>query len=134
VLASLRGLDPRLMLSEAEVRRLAPGVVKWLERGVRPHEVAAALADRLPALIERRPARILAYRLEALLPPAVEAPTPGVQGVVVLPMQTCDGCERAFRAAEPRLCAECRAGTARAGAAVTVGGAAGEWAELGRAV
>ncbi|GAA0698216.1 helix-turn-helix domain-containing protein [Kitasatospora atroaurantiaca] len=102
VLSSLRSRDPRLLLSEHEIAQLAPAVTEWLARGIEPHQLATTLTTGLPTHIERRPARLLAYRLAALLPPT--APDP----VVVVPLQTCDGCERAFRAPEPSLCHDCR--------------------------
>jgi len=110
VLSSLRSRDPRLLLSEREIAQLAPAVTEWLARGIEPHQLAATLTTGLPAHIERRPARLLAYRLAALLPPA--AP----DRAVVVPLQTCDGCERAFRAPEPALCHDCRTAATPPGA------------------
>ena len=48
VLASLRHRDPRLLLSEREVTKLAPAVTDWLERGAAPQAVVTTLTDRLP--------------------------------------------------------------------------------------
>ncbi|GAA3224880.1 hypothetical protein GCM10020256_34060 [Streptomyces thermocoprophilus] len=52
-----------------------------------------------------RPAAILAYRLrETPLP----EPPPAERAVRPAPLQTCDGCDRAFRSYEPGLCGGCR--------------------------
>ncbi|MFC9227324.1 hypothetical protein ACFT8W_42480 [Streptomyces hygroscopicus] len=106
VLGSLCHRDRRLVLSERETATLAPAVAEWLDRGVGPYEIAEALTSGLPARIDRRPARLLAYRLAALRPPAPAAPTPGPRPV---PLQNCDGCDRAFRAPRPGRCRDCRA-------------------------
>jgi hypothetical protein len=119
VLAALRGRDPRLILSEREVAELAPAVTVWLERGVPPHRITEALTVGLPAHFTARPVRLLAFRLAgapAAVPGPTPAPTPaavpgpvGEPGApVVLPFQTCDGCDRAFRAAAPGSCRDCR--------------------------
>ncbi|WP_327383856.1 helix-turn-helix domain-containing protein [Streptomyces sp. NBC_01207] len=68
LLAGLRRYDPRLLLSERDVRQLAPDVSIWLERGITPEVVARALSADLPEPM-RRPASVLAYRLAAMLPP-----------------------------------------------------------------
>ncbi|MFK4271555.1 hypothetical protein [Streptomyces milbemycinicus] len=106
VLASLRHRDVRLVLSERETAALAPAVAEWLDRGVGPYEIAETLTAGLPAHITRRPARLLAYRLAALRPPA-RVPEAAAQPVV--PLQNCDGCDRAFRAPRPGRCRDCRA-------------------------
>ncbi|MCT4356547.1 helix-turn-helix domain-containing protein [Streptomyces sp. Je 1-79] len=104
LLAGLRQREPRLLLSESDVRRLAPEVQRWLERDVTPAAVARTLAGALPTGTIRWPARLLAHRLREWLPPelppAPEAPT-------ILPLQNCDRCDRAFRGAEEGLCADC---------------------------
>ncbi|WFB09356.1 helix-turn-helix domain-containing protein [Streptomyces sp. LX-29] len=108
LLAGLRLLEPRLVLSERDVRELVPAVCRWLERGVGGDQVARTLTGTLPAGAIRRPARLLAHRLAEWLPPVVpelreqRAARPD-------PFQTCDGCERAFRAPAPGLCRDCRA-------------------------
>ncbi|WP_238419233.1 hypothetical protein [Streptomyces taklimakanensis] len=107
LLASLRAVDPRLILSETEAARLAPDVTRWLAAGVAPARLTETLTAGLPDRLVARPARILAFRLgEPPLPAPVQAPPPAKP--VVLPFQTCDGCERAFRAAAPGLCRDCR--------------------------
>ncbi|WP_407700066.1 helix-turn-helix domain-containing protein [Streptomyces liliifuscus] len=68
VLAVLRNHDPRLHLSEQDVRRLAPAVATWLERGVAPDDVSRTLAAGMPQDGVRHPAGFLAHRLTALLP------------------------------------------------------------------
>ncbi|WP_234432488.1 helix-turn-helix domain-containing protein [Streptomyces sp. NRRL S-378] len=109
LLAGLRRRDPRLLLAERDVRRLAPHVSTWLERGVDPEAVARVLSAGLPEDL-RRPASVLAYRLTALLPPhlppapaAPEARPPARPD----PLQNCDGCDRAFRAPTPGRCRSC---------------------------
>ncbi|MEU0841291.1 hypothetical protein ABZ370_17725 [Streptomyces sp. NPDC005962] len=105
VLGSLRHRDRRLVLSERETATLAPAVAEWLDRGVGPHEIAEALTSGLPNPIDRRPARLLAYRLAALRPPVpADAPTP----TRPIPFQDCDGCDRPLRAPRPGRCRDCR--------------------------
>lgn len=110
VLASLRRVDPRLVLSEREAVRLAPAVTAWLAAGVTPAQITAHLTARLPDHFLTRPAGILAFRLrETPLPAPPPAPLPPTPDrPAVLPFQTCDGCERAFRAAQPGHCRDCR--------------------------
>ncbi|MFJ2764728.1 hypothetical protein [Streptomyces prasinus] len=111
VLASLRRVDPRLLLSEREAARLAPAVRQWLAAGVAPSRITAHLTTRLPDHLLARPAAILAFRLrETPLPAPPPAPLPSFpERPVLLPFQTCDGCERAFRAPEPgQRCRDCR--------------------------
>ncbi|WP_031506214.1 hypothetical protein [Streptomyces megasporus] len=107
LLASLRTVDPRLLLSGAEVARLAPAVARWLAAGVEPALITETLTSRLPDRLWTRPSGILAFRL-AEPPLPVPAPPPPPAKPAVLPFQTCDGCERAFRAATPGLCRDCR--------------------------
>lgn len=104
ILASLRIVDRRLLLSRREVDQLAPAVTQWLAQGVSPEEITGHLTARLPDPLRARPARILGYRLRELPPPLpARATAPSV-----LPWQTCDGgCERAFRAADPGRCRDC---------------------------
>ncbi|PPS69434.1 MULTISPECIES: hypothetical protein [Streptomyces] len=110
VLTALRRVDPRLVLSAQEAARLAPAVAEWLEAGVGPREITELLTVRLPDRFRTRPASVLAFRLrETPLPVPPPAPLPPDVGrPVVLPFQTCDGCERAFRAEEPGHCRSCR--------------------------
>ncbi|MFH8881492.1 hypothetical protein [Streptomyces californicus] len=100
LLARLHVTAPRFVLSEADVERLAPAVAAWLERGVRPDAVQAALTDDPPVPL-RHPAKLLRHRLIALLPPALPTVAP------VVPLQNCDGCDRAFRSAVPGECRGC---------------------------
>ncbi|MFD7104164.1 hypothetical protein [Streptomyces celluloflavus] len=113
LLAELRRADPRLLLSVRDVHRLAPAVAAWLERGADPDAVRHTLTTGLPAPL-RHPAALLAHRLTALLPPrlpdAPAAPTTGHPH----PFQTCDTCDRAFRAPAPGHCRDCREAAGRA--------------------
>ncbi|WP_324610537.1 helix-turn-helix domain-containing protein [Streptomyces sp. H036] len=109
LLAGLRRHDPRLLLAERDVRRLAPSVSAWLERGVDPDAVGRILSSGLPEDM-RRPASVLAYRLTALLPPHLPpAPPPSAARRPRRPdpLQNCDGCDRAFRAPAPGRCGDC---------------------------
>ncbi|MFE2331000.1 hypothetical protein [Streptomyces coelicoflavus] len=110
VLTALRRVDPRLVLSAREAARLAPAVTEWLAAGVGAHEITELLTVRLPDRFRARPASFLAFRLrETPLPvPPLSPLPPTVERPAVLPFQTCDGCERAFRAQEPGRCRSCR--------------------------
>ncbi|MGA5133060.1 helix-turn-helix domain-containing protein [Streptomyces olivoreticuli] len=111
LLAGLRRRDPRLILSERDVRLLAPAVRAWLDRGVGSVQLTRTLSGELPIGVIPRPAGLLGYRLKEWLPPALPtqplepAPEPPRRP---LPFRTCDGCERAFRSAEPGRCRDCR--------------------------
>ncbi|MFF4786209.1 hypothetical protein ACFY3E_33415 [Streptomyces griseorubiginosus] len=110
VLTGLRRVDPRLILSARETARLAPAVAQWLAAGLLPTHITDHLTARLPDYFLTRPVGILAYRLkETPLPVptrSVDLPT----RPMVAPLRNCDGCERAFRSAEPGRCRDCRAG------------------------
>ncbi|WP_406304709.1 helix-turn-helix domain-containing protein [Streptomyces sp. NBC_00885] len=111
LLAGLRRDDPRLLLGEHDVRRLAPAVAAWLERNAHPDAVRHALTADLPDRL-KQPAGLLAHRLTALLPPPLPAtPTPARPRD---PLQNCDRCDRAFRAPEPGRCRDCRTDLAEA--------------------
>lgn len=107
ILASLRIVDRRLILSPREVAELAPAVARWLAQGVAAEQVTELLTVRLPDRLRTRAARILAYRLSEPLMPVPALPAVP-ERPDTLPWQTCDGgCERAFRAAEPGCCRDC---------------------------
>ncbi|MFF3212517.1 helix-turn-helix domain-containing protein [Streptomyces sp. NPDC002886] len=112
VLAGLRRRDPRLLLSERDVARLAPAVSAWLERGVEPGGIERALSAGLPEPL-RNAASVLDYRLRALLPPPLPPVRPAASASAAGdrrrpdPLQNCDGCDRAFRAPEPGRCRTC---------------------------
>lgn len=115
LLASLRLRDPRLLLSEQDVRRLVPGVCAWLDRGIGPEQVTRTLSGSLPLGGIQRPARLIAYRLTEWLPPVLPSlPVAPVRPPRIPaptrpdPLRTCDGCERAFRSAAPGKCRDCR--------------------------
>ncbi|MFD7994043.1 helix-turn-helix domain-containing protein [Streptomyces mexicanus] len=125
LLAGLRRTDDRLILSHRDVDRLAPAVTAWLDNGVSAAVVHHVLTDGLPVDL-RNPAKLIAYRLDALLPvplPARPTPapmTPGEPSAVRRPdpLQNCDGCDRAFRAPQPGRCRACRADGAVPGVSV----------------
>ncbi|WP_406515769.1 helix-turn-helix domain-containing protein [Streptomyces sp. NBC_00873] len=107
LLADLRRHDPRLLLSEDDIRRLTPAVAAWLERDAHPDAVRRTLVADLPEPL-KYPAGLLARRLAVLLPPALPA-APAREAVRRPdPLQNCDGCDRAFRAPEPGECCDCR--------------------------
>ncbi|MFD7553354.1 helix-turn-helix domain-containing protein [Streptomyces sp. NPDC059835] len=111
LLARLRLRDPRLLLSERDVARLAPGVTTWLERGITPAAVSGTLAGCLPLEPIRSPAALLAHRLKVLRPPVLRAQPingPRTADLQVHPLQTCNGCDLAFRSPTPGNCANCR--------------------------
>ncbi|MFH8764744.1 hypothetical protein [Streptomyces althioticus] len=111
VLASLRHVDPRLVLSGREAVRLAPAVTAWLAAGVTPAQLTRTLTTGLPDRFLTRPAGLLAFRLRETPLSAPPPPEP-VARPAVPPLQTCDGCDRAFRAPAPGHCRDCRsAGT-----------------------
>ncbi|MEU6879217.1 helix-turn-helix domain-containing protein [Streptomyces sp. NPDC046712] len=107
LLAGLRQREPRLLLSENDVRRLAPDVQRWLERDITPAAVTRTLTSALPAGTIRWPARLLAHRLREWLPPQLP---PAPPAPTLLPLQNCDRCDRAFRGADGELCGGCRTG------------------------
>ncbi|MFC9261580.1 helix-turn-helix domain-containing protein [Streptomyces hydrogenans] len=111
LLCGLRAHAPRLLLSERDVRRLAPGVTAWLERGAQPDAVRRTLCADLPHDLAY-PAGLLAHRLAALMPPPLPAApaAPAAAG----PLQNCDDCDRAYRAPEPGRCRGCEAAAAEA--------------------
>ncbi|MFD9426982.1 MULTISPECIES: hypothetical protein [unclassified Streptomyces] len=117
LLSDLRRHAPQFVLSESDVRHLVPGVAAWLEREAHPDTIRHALTDDPPQPL-RQPAKLLRHRLTALLPP----PLPGaldlapVRRAPAVPLQTCDGCERAFRSPVPGHCRGCRAEHARSAA------------------
>ncbi|MFJ7206460.1 helix-turn-helix domain-containing protein [Streptomyces sp. NPDC098789] len=106
VLVGLRGVDPRLLLGERDVERLAPAVEAWLERGASPDAVTAALTLHLPPR-PRNPAGLIAYRLTTQIPPERVAGSDRAPMPPVLPMQTCERCDLAYRGAEPGCCKGC---------------------------
>ncbi|MDK1475299.1 helix-turn-helix domain-containing protein [Streptomyces sp. 549] len=108
LLGELHRHEPRLLLAEREVRRLAPAVAAWLERGASPDVVRRALANGLPEPLHH-PAGLVAHRLTALLPQQLHAPPQAVPAPAPPPLRNCGGCDRAFRApASVRRCRECR--------------------------
>ncbi|MEV0223056.1 hypothetical protein [Streptomyces sp. NPDC050704] len=110
VLAALRRVDPRLVLSAQEAARLAPAVTRWLAAGLLPTQVTDHLTARLPDSLLVRPAGILAYRLKETPLPLPEPAGSAESSVrpAVVPLRNCDGCDRGFRAAEPGRCRDCR--------------------------
>ncbi|MEU1187650.1 hypothetical protein [Streptomyces sp. NPDC005859] len=111
VLAALRRVDPRLVLSPREAARLAPAVTRWLAAGLLPTQITDHLTARLPDRFLTRPAGILAYRLKETplsVPVMARSAEPLVRPAVV-PLRNCDGCDRGFRTTEPGRCRDCRA-------------------------
>ncbi|WP_406740017.1 helix-turn-helix domain-containing protein [Streptomyces atratus] len=108
LLADLRRHEPRLLLGEADIHRLAPAVAAWFERDAHPDAVRRTLVADLPGSLTR-PAGLIAHRLTTLLPPPLPTAVPAEEPAPRHdPLQNCDGCDRAFRAPEPGHCRECR--------------------------
>ncbi|MFF1922373.1 helix-turn-helix domain-containing protein, partial [Streptomyces sp. NPDC058221] len=110
LLADLRRHAPELTLSEGDIRTLTPGVATWLERDAHPDTIRHALTADLPVPL-KHPAKLLRHRITTRIP----APLPGTTDLtaprrktVVIPLQNCETCERAFRATEPGHCRDCR--------------------------
>ncbi len=98
------------MLSEADIERLTPATATWLERDAHPDTIRRALTTDLPQPV-KYPAKFVRHRLTVLLPPPLpgtEELAPARPRTVVIPLQTCEGCERAFRSRTPSLCRDCR--------------------------
>ncbi|MEV7520733.1 helix-turn-helix domain-containing protein [Streptomyces sp. NPDC091371] len=115
LLARLRLRDPRLVLSERDTVRLAPAAAVWLERGLVPSAVAAALTNRLPLTPIHSPAALLAHRLRELVPPRLPDSRAGAAAPpdrTILPLRACEGCGRGIRSATPAHCADCASGAA----------------------
>ncbi|WP_328495892.1 helix-turn-helix domain-containing protein [Streptomyces sp. NBC_00414] len=111
LLAGLHRYDPRLLLPERVVERLAPAVTAWLERGAAPEAVRRTLTAGLPEGTLRHPAGLLAHRLAELLPPPLPATATATTAPPThpLPLQNCDGCDRAFRSPDPgHRCRDCQ--------------------------
>ncbi|MEV6735713.1 helix-turn-helix domain-containing protein [Streptomyces sp. NPDC051104] len=108
LLADLRRHDSRLFLSARDTAHLAPGVAAWLERDVSTAAVRRALTADLPPEGLHRPAALLAHRLAEQLPLPPPFREPAAPPPVRHPLQTCDACDRAFRAPEPGRCRDCR--------------------------
>ncbi|MFJ5737797.1 hypothetical protein [Streptomyces microflavus] len=111
LLSDLRHHSPQFTLSEDDVRELVPGVAAWLERDAHPDTIRHTLTINAPEPVNY-PYQFVKHRLTVLLPP----PLPGAHDLTppparrnpVTPFQTCDGCERAFRAPTPGHCRDCR--------------------------
>ncbi|MFZ4274528.1 hypothetical protein ACOZFM_17635 [Streptomyces arboris] len=121
LLSDLRRHAPQLVLSENDIRQLTPAVAAWFEREAHPNTIRHTLTNDLPQPL-RHPAKLLRHRLTVLLPPPLPDPhelaAPARPRIAVTPFQTCDGCERAFRAPTPGRCRDCRTehGTTQAAA------------------
>ncbi|WP_225101544.1 helix-turn-helix domain-containing protein [Streptomyces sp. CoH27] len=120
LLASLRRTDNRLTLSQRQVNQLAPAVEAWFAGGATAAVVHRVLTADLPVDM-RHPAGVLACRLSELLPsplparPSAAAAHTEITRHRTHPFQTCDGCERAFRAPHPGRCRDCRTDPLAAG-------------------
>lgn len=109
LLSGLRAVDPRLLLSEADVGGLVPAVEQWLARGVPPAQITRTVTAGLPHDPIRWPARFLAHRLAVLLPPSLCPLPAGPVPPRLAPLENCDGCDHAFRTHRPgEKCPGCR--------------------------
>ncbi|MFI6652080.1 helix-turn-helix domain-containing protein [Streptomyces sp. NPDC050529] len=102
LLVGLQNQDPELRLTEEQINFLAPGVAAWFERDASPAAVRKALTEDLPRPV-RFPAQLLRHRLTVSLPSGRSLPA----AYRPVPMQNCDGCDRAFRASAPGRCDDC---------------------------
>ena len=110
LLARLRRIDDRLVLSLRDVDRLADAAVPWLDCGLSSTGVLRTLTANLPTDI-RNPAALIAHRLHELLPPPLppRGPVPpDAPPSRPYPFQTCPGCDRVFRSPAPGRCRDCR--------------------------
>ncbi|MEV7593029.1 hypothetical protein AB0O42_22455 [Streptomyces sp. NPDC089922] len=110
LLARLRTVDARLILSVRDVQRLTPAVEEWLARHATPEQITRTLTANLPPspIPIHHPPRFLEHRLTTLLPPPLPMSAPEPQRPRPAPLITCDKCERAFRSHVPdALCADC---------------------------
>ncbi|MFD7718172.1 helix-turn-helix domain-containing protein [Streptomyces sp. NPDC059814] len=110
LLADLRRHVPQLGLTRGDITTLAPGIATWLERDTHPDTIRHALTSDLPAPV-KHPAKLLRHRITTLLPPPLPGTadlTPPRRRTVVIPLQNCHTCERAFRAPHPGHCRDCR--------------------------
>ncbi|WP_448701334.1 hypothetical protein [Streptomyces avidinii] len=113
LLARLRTVDARLILSVRDVQRLTPAVEEWLARHASPEQITRTLTANLPPapVPIHHPPRFLEHRLTTLLPPPLPVSAPEPQRPRPAPLITCDECERAFRSHVPdALCADCGPG------------------------
>ncbi|GGV89513.1 DNA-binding protein [Streptomyces gelaticus] len=101
LLTDLHRHSAAITLTEKDIVLLAPAAATWFERGATAAVLRKALTDDLPQPL-KRPAKLLRYRLTALLPPP---PTPEHPTVL---LQNCDRCDRAFRSPTPGNCRDCR--------------------------
>ncbi|MFI6608842.1 helix-turn-helix domain-containing protein [Streptomyces sp. NPDC050507] len=106
LLVGLQNQNAELVLTEEQIDFLAPGVAAWFERGASPAAVRKALTEDLPRPV-RFPAQLMRHRLTVSLPSGRSLPA----AYLPVPMQNCDGCDRAFRAPEPGTCDECAGAT-----------------------
>ncbi|QNE76959.1 hypothetical protein F0344_22160 [Streptomyces finlayi] len=113
LLAGLRRDAPQLVLSTGDVELLAPAVATWLERDAHPDAVRRTLTADLPHPL-KHPAKLLRHRLTALLPPPLPGSPVHTPVRRTVPLQNCEGCDRAFRSTEPGHCRDCRSELARA--------------------
>ncbi|MET9693004.1 hypothetical protein ABZY81_31885 [Streptomyces sp. NPDC006514] len=110
LLARLRTVDARLILSVRDVQRLTPAVEEWLARHATSEQITRTLTANLPPapVPIHHPPRFLEHRLTTLLPPPLPVSAPEPQRPRPAPLITCDGCERAFRSHVPDArCSDC---------------------------
>ncbi|WP_371677531.1 helix-turn-helix domain-containing protein [Streptomyces sp. NBC_01276] len=106
LLARLRHVDHRLLLGQRDIERLADDAEVWLERGGSIEAITTALTARIPHPLTN-PAGLIAHRLKAQLPPALEAEPRRTAYAPRDPFQTCPHCDRAFRSPTPGTCRDC---------------------------
>jgi hypothetical protein len=125
LLAEVARSDRRLHLSAKDVRRLAPLVEAWFERGADKRLITEALTVGLPERVQH-PAGLLRKRLEEKMPEAAST-------APVAPVQTarheCHDCGRPVASAG--LCKPCQGAAPASSAPVTSGPVS--WRNLAKA-
>ncbi|MFF3013083.1 helix-turn-helix domain-containing protein [Streptomyces sp. NPDC057939] len=106
LLARLRHVDHRLLLGRRDIERLAGAAEVWVERGGSAEAIITVLTADLPDVLTN-PAGLIAHRLRAQVPPALEAEFRRPARVPPAPFQNCTRCDRAFRSQEPGRCRGC---------------------------
>ncbi|MEU1494984.1 helix-turn-helix domain-containing protein [Streptomyces sp. NPDC005776] len=111
VLTDLRRHAPQLTLRPQDIEELTPGVAAWLERDAHPDTIRHALTNQLPDPV-KHPAKFVRNRITTLLPPPLpgtaDLTPPPRRKTIVIPLQNCDTCDRAYRATHPGHCRDCR--------------------------
>ncbi|HSA50889.1 MAG TPA: hypothetical protein VLH10_12375 [Yinghuangia sp.] len=108
MLTRLGRVEPKLALSAAETRALAPLAQRWLDTGVSDLETRALLTQGLPHVVHS-PRALLANRLTRKLPAPRNSP-----GTYARPLAECATCRDPLpRNQRTGICAHCSGAVAR---------------------